>query len=850
MQSAIQFDIFLVRNILFFLGTAPEYKKRDRIFDPYPNEVLRFHIQLLKEAGFIELGEVSSSDEINWSEISLNDRGYEFLYMIRNEAVWSRLVDTNLEGLSLSDVNAIAAEINSKSADKIAQGRREEAYSNNRSPKFGHKIKNTRISKGWARRELAEKAGVKVSLIDWIENGVDTDIEEISRLSEALEIPFESLVSGTEYASFRDPKLDEKDSTKNRLSNVGILETVVALSGLAESDTPDSSANEQQTQSQPQPSEQQTEEESRIVQIGTVGDQPTADDKLGFTPYVEAIAKFLMDPKTRGPLTLSIEGEWGSGKSSFMLQVEEELKKIDGNILTVHFNAWRYDKEDALWAAFATKVAKELSQKVSWQKRLEANWELFRTRFDWKKGWFSFLSLGLVALSLFYLAILLVNNYLINPSSFAPMGGWLAQVLSKDGADFVIRFLTLTVAGYLILYVFALRKIKEFLLNPLTTDFKKHLRAPDYKQRATFLDEFHEDFSKIIEAYAGKEDKAQRVFVFIDDLDRCDVPKSAELMQALNLMLSENPQLYFIIGMDREKVAAGIAVKHEKLLEYLAPPSPTEKPNANPKLEYGFEFIEKFIQVPFKVPQARPDDIETLIAELGGRKKQAAETPTELAEKPPEPDNPDLLRTVIKKTPVWGDVSVFRGGIYGENPVELEETKPPKQEDADSPEIDKIIKIVGPFFDYNPRRLKQFLNIYRLKIYIGNKTGLFNHPAVDSKFKRINLHKLGKFVAIDLRYPMLIAEMDDNPLLLEELQKAAFKEIPFEEVSSDYWASKLRLTKLLKAPVDGDEKSPDFYDQYGLIGIDTRLLLQISPSTKTLQTSAPENSPSAEESVQ
>jgi hypothetical protein len=31
------------------------------------------------------------------------------------------------------------------------------------------------------------------------------------------------------------------------------------------------------------------------------------------------------------------------------------------------------------------------------------------------------------------------------------------------------------------------------------------------------------------------------VFVFIDDLGRCEVPRAADLIQALNLMISSNP---------------------------------------------------------------------------------------------------------------------------------------------------------------------------------------------------------------------------------------------------------------------------------------------------------------------
>jgi predicted KAP-like P-loop ATPase len=47
----------------------------------------------------------------------------------------------------------------------------------------------------------------------------------------------------------------------------------------------------------------------------SVSDQAAARDALGFAPYVTAMAEFLTNPQTKPPLTLSVEGEWGSGKS-------------------------------------------------------------------------------------------------------------------------------------------------------------------------------------------------------------------------------------------------------------------------------------------------------------------------------------------------------------------------------------------------------------------------------------------------------------------------------------------------------------------------------------------------------
>ncbi len=65
------------------------------------------------------------------------------------------------------------------------------------------------------------------------------------------------------------------------------------------------------------------------IRAANISDQASEDDLLGFKPYVEAIADFLTNEETKPPLTLSVEGGWGSGKSSFMKQLWELIKRIE-----------------------------------------------------------------------------------------------------------------------------------------------------------------------------------------------------------------------------------------------------------------------------------------------------------------------------------------------------------------------------------------------------------------------------------------------------------------------------------------------------------------------------------------
>ena len=68
---------------------------------------------------------------------------------------------------------------------------------------------------------------------------------------------------------------------------------------------------------------------------------------LDFSRYADTITNIIMGTKPR--LSFGIYGEWGIGKTTLMKSVEKKLREGNGNdmpVLTVWFNAWRYERED------------------------------------------------------------------------------------------------------------------------------------------------------------------------------------------------------------------------------------------------------------------------------------------------------------------------------------------------------------------------------------------------------------------------------------------------------------------------------------------------------------------------
>jgi hypothetical protein len=635
-------------------------------------------------------------------------------------------------------------------------------------------------------------------------------------------------VSAAEYAESLKDKFEVFDqmyvSAKGKLA-----EERAATTPVAESDDPSAvppvTADPAAT---PAPDSEAAAEPT--VLTANVGDQPSANDTLGFGPYVEAVASFLTNPQTRAPLTLSIEGEWGSGKSSFMLQLKNRLG--DAGETTLDFNAWRHDKDDAMWAAFALEFVRKLSRQLPPARRWWAHLKLLRLRFDWQTGWRDIVRIFVFTLALlavctlpFAIGIGRITNFLEGGAAqqqqqqeAAPAGD--AQAAAKDGAkgaegdwqEGALKGLIGLggVAGYFGVVLFLFLKLKDLIRNPLAVNLRQHVQSPDYNARVAFIEKFHEDFSKVVATYAGD----RKVFVFIDDLDRCEVPKAADLMQALNLMISDAGQLVFIIGMDREKVAAGLAVKYEKLLPYLAPApqsdlSPRREPAFDPVLglEYGYAFIEKFIQLPFVVPQAGEEQLKDFLATISRPGERTGGASAEA--------RPAVSASAARATDIRRGLSAERQ--VTEN-VEL---------------LEEILQAVAPAFEYNPRRLKQFINTFRLKTYIASRTGLFD---ASGDHARLTPYKLGKFVAISLRWPLLLADLDADRRLLSNLQDAALTGVMRSDPTDAElrWFGRKALRDLLHNDClkDGGV-DPTKVEKFGLSGLNVDKLLQVSPLTKT-----------------
>lgn len=124
-----------------------------------------------------------------------------------------------------------------------------------------------------------------------------------------------------------------------------------------------------------------TNEGARLwEEVETTGDLPavTPDvvhgaDLVGVGADADAIANLIAASETTPPLSISLFGDWGSGKTFLIGQIQERVRRLAlrsrraprsaycGFVRNVSFNAWHY-ADSNLWASLVTHIFDELAK--------------------------------------------------------------------------------------------------------------------------------------------------------------------------------------------------------------------------------------------------------------------------------------------------------------------------------------------------------------------------------------------------------------------------------------------------------------------------------------------------------
>jgi len=95
-----------------------------------------------------------------------------------------------------------------------------------------------------------------------------------------------------------------------------------------------------------------------LEKLALIPDEPETSELLfKFPLFAKQIKNIIFDDNVNTPFTLAIHGDWGSGKTSLILETERLVKKeIDSsskdNWHVIRFDAWEYERVDVISALF------------------------------------------------------------------------------------------------------------------------------------------------------------------------------------------------------------------------------------------------------------------------------------------------------------------------------------------------------------------------------------------------------------------------------------------------------------------------------------------------------------------
>ena len=149
------------------------------------------------------------------------------------------------------------------------------------------------------------------------------------------------------------------------------------------------------------------------------------------------------------------------------------------------------------------------------------------------------------------------------------------------------------------------------------------------------------------------------------------------------------------------------------------------------------------------------------------------------------------------------------------------------EEDSDT--VREIALALAPALEYNPRRLKQFLNLFRLRTFIAVETGLFDPPS------SLTLEQLAKFVLIHLKWPWFLSDLERDGALLEEVQLTAWGSTEGTSVRAQRWAKRVDFMEFLSIGCQGGQDGSPDLEKWSLLNVDAERLLQVSPFRRRIE---------------
>lgn len=280
-----------------------------------------------------------------------------------------------------------------------------------------------------------------------------------------------------------------------------------------------------------------------------LSDSETKVDLLNSEAIAKTIVKLIRD-RPEHPITIGVHGDWGAGKSSVLEMIEAELSS-EKKVLCIKFNGWRYQGFEDAKIALIEAIVTELIDKKSLYSKAKDEVNDILQRIDWlkaakKSGSLLFTTFtGMPSPELVETFLSGLQNFAADPMKYATM---------ENAKGFIDQ--------------------ANSILKP---------KEPG-KNVPKEISEFRKAFKNLLGAA-----NIEQLIVLVDDLDRCLPDTAIETLEAIRLFIFTE-KTAFVVAAD------------EGMIEYAVRKHFPDFPDNTSHQTYTRNYLEKLIQVPFKIP--------------------------------------------------------------------------------------------------------------------------------------------------------------------------------------------------------------------------------------------------------
>lgn len=307
-------------------------------------------------------------------------------------------------------------------------------------------------------------------------------------------------------------------------------------------------------------------------------DTPASPPEFAFELLARTLVE-LIDQRRSTAFVVGLHGPWGSGKTTLLNTIRDDLQKTPGSVV-IEFNAWKYQGREALWRALILRVLNGLREAGADEHEI-ANLErsLYESFTEKEYG-----RLRVNWTSVVTEAVMLI----LSLSGFGVGGGLvrgaaksLRRVFGIDAADKEGR-----------------SEVSQ-RVERVAGILKREVIERSVQQVVSI-----EQFLKMFQKAAGRLGESGRIYVLIDDLDRCLPDSALEVFEAVKLFL-DAPECVYVIAVDRAVIRRGLELRYPARSESIEPPV------VDPD-----EYIEKTISLSFDLPLLGASDASQLLSRI------------------------------------------------------------------------------------------------------------------------------------------------------------------------------------------------------------------------------------------